>query len=255
MTWSGGRDARSSAAEAVLPHQLLSSIGLRRRRQRPGSTGSRVAGSGTSGAGAPPGRAAATSPYPPQYLLPAEPPSAWTPQKSLGRMTTSRSTIARPSRSSTVRYPSGPTQTKAVDKVRRPSASAGESARRADAWPSLPVSRNSRAAVSGTGMELRIAASLGGGLHAADAAMHGSKRQGITPLASSNTAFATRTARSSHRPGRVCAGLDRAGAEAAVATKARAGDRSDRQLTAGTHRINFVKSRAAQAFASQRGYQ
>jgi hypothetical protein len=193
---------------------------------RPGSTGLRVAGSGAPGAGPPPGRAAAMSPYPPQYRVPAEPPSTCTPQKSLGRMTTSRRTIARPLRSSTVRCPSGPTLTKAVDKVRRPWASAGESARAAEAGPSVSVSRDSRAAVSGTGLGLRIVASLGGGLQATSAAMHGCKRQGITPFASLNTALATRTAPSSHRAAGVCIGRDR---------------RSDLQLTAGTHRIHFVK--------------
>jgi hypothetical protein len=219
---------------------------------RPGSTGSRVAGSTAPGAGPPPGRAAAISPYPPQYRLPAEPPSTCTPQYSLGRMTTSRRTIARPLCSSTVRCPSGPILTKAVDKIRRPWASAGESARGAEAGFSAAETGSGSdpwaacAAVSGTGPGLGIAASLGGGLQAASAAIHGSKRQGITPFANLNTAFATRTAPSSHRTGR---------AEAAIVTKAGAGDRSDLQLTAGTHRINFVKFRAAQGIASQGEYQ
>ena len=195
------------------------------------STGSRVAGLRASGAGTPPGRAAATSPYPPQYRLPAEPPSTCTPQKSLGRMTTSRRTIARPLRSSTVRSPSGPTMTKAVDKVRRPWASAGESAGGAGAgFPAADTGSGSdlrAAAVPGTGLGLLMAASLGGGLQATSAAMHGSKRRGATPFVSLNTAFATRTAPSSHG--------------AAVVAKARAGDRSDLQLTAGTHRIYLVK--------------
>lgn len=195
---------------------------------RTGSTGSRATGLGASGAGTPPGLAAATSPYPPQYRVPVEPSSACTPQKSLGRMTTSRRTIARPLRSSTVRCPSGPIMTKAVDKVRRPWASAGESARLAGAGFSASDtgSRDSRAAVPGTGLGLCIVASLGGGLQAASAALHGSKRQGITPFASLNTAFATGTAPSSHWAGGVCVGRDREGAKTAV-----------RQLTAGRHRI------------------
>jgi hypothetical protein len=189
-------------------------------------------------------------------------------------MTTSRRTIARPLRSSTVRCPSGPTLTKAVDKVRRPWASAGESARRAEAgfsaadtgsgsdpwaacarspapppvglgaaepWPSAFVSRDSRAAVSGTGLGLRIVASLGGGLQATSAAMQGGKRQGIAPFASLNTAFATRTAPSSHRTRGVCVGREREDAEAAIATQACVGDRSDLAVTAGTHRTYFVK--------------
>lgn len=210
------------------------------RLEGPGSTGLRVAGSGVSGAGTPPGRAAAMSPYPPQYRVPAESPSTCTPQKSLGRMATSRRTIARPLFSSTVRCPSGPILTKAVDKVRRPWASAGESAfgtgagfsaavglRTAGPWPSVLGARGSRAAVSGTGLGSRIAASLGGGLQATSAARQGGKRQGITPFASLNTAFATRTSPSSHR--------DREDA------KARAGNRPDLQLTAGTHRIYFAK--------------
>jgi hypothetical protein len=256
----GSARARGSAAEAEFPHQFF-------------SAGLRVAGSGAPGDGAPPGRAAATSPYPPQYRLPAEPASTCRPQYFLGPMTTSRRTSVRPSRSSTVRCPSGPIQTKAVDKVRRPSASAGESGRRAGAgfsaadtgcgiapraaWarssapcpvapgaadpaPSLFVSRDSKAAVPGTGLRRRIAASLGGGLQATSAAMPGSKRQGITASASLNTAFATRTARSSHRAGGVCAGPDRRDAEAAITTQACAGDRSDLQPTAGTHPIHFV---------------
>jgi hypothetical protein len=208
---------------------------------RPGLTGSRAAGLRASGAGAPPGRAAATSPYPPQYRLPAEPPSTWTPQKSLGRMTTSRRTIARPSTSSTVRCPSGPTLTKAVDKVRRPRASAGESACAAEAGLSVFVSSDSGAAVPGTGLGLRMVASLGGGLQAASAALHGSKRQGIAPFASLNTALATPAAHSSHRPRGACLGGDRETAETAVSTKAWAGDRSDPRLNAGTHPIHFVK--------------
>lgn len=164
-------------------------------------------------------------------------------------MATSRRTIERPLCSSTVRCPSGPTLTKAVDKVRRPWASAGESARGAEAgfcaadtgsgsdpwaacarspaprpvglgsaepWPSVFVSRDSRAAASGTGLGLRIVASLGGGLQATSAAMHGSKRQGITPFVSLNTAFATGPAPSSHwaggrltGQGGVCVGRDR----------------------------------------------
>jgi hypothetical protein len=168
-------------------------------------------------------------------------------------MTTSRRTIARPLRSSTVRCPSGPTLTKAVDKVRRPWASAGESARRvgagfsaadtgsgSDPWaacarspaprpaglgaaepgPSVLVSRDSRAAVSGTGLGLRIVASLGGGLQAASAAMHGGKRQGITPFVSLNTAFATGAAPSSHW----------AGASALAATERAPKRRCDKNL-------------------------
>jgi hypothetical protein len=220
---------------------------------RPGSTGSRVAGLGASAAGAPPGRAAATSPYPPQYLAPAEPPSTCTPQKSLGRMTTSRRTIARPSSNSTVRCPSGPTLTKAVDKVRRPWASAGESA--PGAGFSALVSRDSCSAAPGTGLGLCILASLGGGLQATSAALHGSKRQGSTPFVSLNTAFATGTAPSSHWTGGARVGRDRRAAEAAISTKAYAGDRSDLQLTAGTHRIDFVKFHggAGQAVASHGG--
>jgi hypothetical protein len=92
-------------------------------------------------------------------------------------------------------------------------------------------------------------------LQAASAAMNGSKRLGITPFVSLSTAFATRAAPSSHRAGGVRAGRDRDVAEAAIVTKARAGDPPDLQLTAGTVRIHFVKSRAAQAIASQGGYQ
>lgn len=84
-------------------------------------------------------------------------------------------------------------------------------------------------------------ASLGGGLQAMSAALQGSKRQGITPFASLNTAFATRTVPSSHRAGRICLGRDREDAQAAVFTQARAGDRSDLQRAAGTHQIHFVK--------------
>ena len=226
--------------EAALTHQLPGacrpptgggysrSEGLRRS-----STSLRVAGSGAPGFGPPPGRAATMSPYPPQYRVPAEPPSTCTPQKSLARMTTSRRTIARPLRSSTVRCPSGPTMTKAVDKVRRPRASADESARGAGAGFS--------AAVPGAGVGSCMVASLVGGLQATSAAMHGSKRQGITHFASLNTALATGTAPSSHWAADACVGRDRAGAEAAVVTKASAGDRLDLQLTTGTHRTYFVK--------------
>jgi hypothetical protein len=185
-------------------------------------------------------------------------------------MTKSRRTIARPLRSSTVRCPSGPTMTKAIDKVRRPSASAGESACRAGAvfsaaatgcgsdpcagcarspaprpvglgaaepLPFVSVVRDSRAAAPGTGLGLRIVASFGGGLQATSAAIHGSKRQGITLFASWNTAFATGAAPSSHWAEGACVGRDRGGAEPAVVTKACAGDRSDLHLTVGTHRI------------------
>jgi hypothetical protein len=71
-------------------------------------------------------------------------------------------------------------------------------------------------------------------LQATSAALQGSRRQGGTPFASLNTAFATRTSPSSHRAGRVCA-------------------RRDREV--GTFRINLMKFRAAQAVAPQRGYQ
>ena len=234
----GDRPGMGSAGEAEIPHQLLAGIAAqmleifiacrapirggysRLEGLRPGSTGLRVAGSGALRAGPPPGRAAAMSPYPPQYLVPAEPPSTCTPQKSMGRMTTSRRIIERPLRSSTVRCPSGPIMTKAVDKVRRPWASAGESARGAGAGFSAADS----AAVSGTGPGLRIAASLGGGLQATSAAMHGSKRQGITPLVSLNTAFATGTAPSSHWARERLHLAVTEGAEAAVVTKACAGD-------------------------------
>jgi hypothetical protein len=165
-------------------------------------------------------------------------------------MTTSRRTIVRPLRSSTVRCPSGPTMTKAVDKVRRPWASAGESARVAGAglsaaetgsgngpraacaWSSAPRPAGRGAAepaVSGAGLGLRIVASLGGGLQATSAATQSSKRQGIMPFVSLSTAFATGTASSSHRAGDVCVGRDREDAEAAVSTNNCAGDRSDRR--------------------------
>jgi hypothetical protein len=202
------------------------------------STGSRVAGSGAVEAGPPPGRAAAISPYPPQYRAPADGPGTGTPQYFLGCMVTPRRTIVRPSRSSTVRYPSGPTLTKAVDKVRRPSASAGESASGPEAGPAGPGSSALRAAVSGIGLGSDMAASLGGGLQATSTALQGSKRQGITPLASLNTAFATRAAPASHRAGGIRPGRDRKDAEAAVVTRARAGDRPGRRRIAN-RRSNF----------------
>ena len=159
-----------------------------------------------SDAGEAPGRAATMSPYPPQYRVPAEPPSASTPQYSLGPMATSRRTMVRPSRSSTVRCSPAPSLTKAVDKVRRPSASAGESARGAEAGPFAPDWLGSR-----------MAASLGGESQAASAALHVSKRQSITPFARLNTALATRTGPSSHRASGAHR-RDRAGAEAAAGT-------------------------------------
>jgi hypothetical protein len=75
-------------------------------------------------------------------------------------------------------------------------------------------------------------------LQATSAALQSSKRQGITPFASLNTAFATRTAPSSHRAGGVRVAHDRKDAEAAISTKVHVGDQSD---LAGTYPINFVK--------------
>jgi hypothetical protein len=91
-------------------------------------------------------------------------------------------------------------------------------------------------------------------LQATSAAMQGCKRQGITPLASLNTALATEIAPSSHWAGRVCAGPDRRGAGAAAETKACAGDRSDRRPGARPDRIYFVKfPDAVQAIALHGG--
>lgn len=137
--------------------------------------------------------------------------------------------------------------TNAVDKVRRPSASAGESVRAPGA--ALPE------AGAGTGLGVGMAASFGAGLQAASAAAAGGNRQDIAAVASLNTAFATPTARLRHPAGAVRIRRVPLQATAAIPITVGAGDRSDLQQEAGVQEFYSVKFREGHAPAAQRGYQ
>lgn len=132
-------------------------------------------------------------------------------------MITSRRTSTRPSRSSTVRWPSGPILTKAVDKVRRPRAPSGKSASSAGAEYALAATgpdiesctavwlRATEASpgwtssepwegvldtgTEPTGLELRMTASCDEGVQAASAAANSGRMRSIAVCVGVYTSF------------------------------------------------------------------